>query len=247
MVSELRQQGRIIDKIQPQILEEKICKPSTIDQLKLMLESVVSAGTATNLKDNNYTIAGKTGTAQIADGNRGYKRGAYKASFAGYFPAESPKYSIIVVINEPKNGQYYGGSVAGPVFKEIADYIYSKNNAMQKAPEKLEDMEFPEILNGKTDQTKQVLDKLKIPSYTIGKSGDYTMAKKGKFSVELHKYQLEKSKMPNVKNMGLRDALITLEKLDLKVIYEGYGKVREQNIPAGNKIEPGQTIKLVLK
>ena len=247
MVSELRQQGRVIDKIKPMVVEKRICKPSTIESLKRMMESVVSDGTATNLKSESYTIAGKTGTAQIADGNKGYKKGAYKASFAGYFPAENPKYSIIVVINEPKSGQYYEGAVAGPVFKEISDFIYSKNNSMQKPPATPDDMEFPQIMTGRSDQVKYVLDKLAISSYTIGKSGDFTQAKGGKYSVELHKYNLDKSKIPNVKNMGLREAVYVLESMGLKVSYEGTGKVRSQSIVAGRKFKVGQRIKLMLK
>lgn len=247
MVSELRQQGRVVDKIQPIVLEKKICKASTIESLQKMMESVISDGTGKNLESKSYAIAGKTGTAQIANGNKGYKPGAYKASFAGYFPADNPKYSIIVVINEPKAGQYYGGRVAGPVFKEISDFIYSKNNAMQKAPVTPEDMEFPQIMKGPSNQVKYVLDHLAISSYTIGKTGAYTEAKGGKFSVELHKYDLDRSKIPNLKNMGLRDATYILESMGLKVSYEGTGKVMSQSIKAGSRFRNGQTIKLLLK
>ena len=93
-----------------------------------MMEGVVEHGTATNLKNPNYKIAGKTGTAQIAKDKYGYRTGSrmsYSASFVGYFPAENPIYSCIVVVNSPSNGVYYGNLVAGTVFKEIADKVYA--------------------------------------------------------------------------------------------------------------------------
>ena len=102
------------------------------------MEGVVENGTATNLKNANYRIAGKTGTAQIAIGKSGYRQGArisYQASFVGYFPADRPLYSCIVVVNAPSNGVYYGNLVAGSVFKEISDKVYAKNFYRDFTPE----------------------------------------------------------------------------------------------------------------
>ena len=103
-----------------------------------MMEGVVEHGTATNLKNANYKIAGKTGTAQIAKDKYGYSQGArisYQASFVGYFPAENPLYSCIVVVNAPSNGVYYGNLVAGSVFKEISDKVYATRFFRDYKPE----------------------------------------------------------------------------------------------------------------
>ena len=90
------------------------------------LEGVVVEGTGKSLQSSYYRIAGKTGTALVANGNRGYADKIYQSSFAGYFPADNPQYTIIVVIkNKPHAANFYGASVAGPVFKEISDQIYS--------------------------------------------------------------------------------------------------------------------------
>jgi len=120
--------GKIIKEFDPEVINPSICSRSTIQKAKKMLEGVVENGTAQNLKNTNYKIAGKTGTAQIANQKYGYKYQShisYQASFVGYFPADKPKYSCIVVVNAPSSGVYYGNLVAGQVFKEIADKVYS--------------------------------------------------------------------------------------------------------------------------
>ena len=123
LVSEVREYGHTIEQFHPEIIDGGICSKETIKKLQTILEGVVQNGTAKNLRDPNYEIAGKTGTAQIADKKHGYQK-VYQSSFAGYFPADDPQYSCIVVINAPSNGVYYGSTVAGPVFKEISDKIF---------------------------------------------------------------------------------------------------------------------------
>ena len=109
-------------------MEERICSDETLRQLRVCLEGVVTAGTAKALQSPFYKFAGKTGTALVANGKHGYADHIYQSSFAGYFPAKNPKYSCIVVIkNKPHAKKYYGGAVAGPVFKEIADKLYALN------------------------------------------------------------------------------------------------------------------------
>ncbi len=129
LVSEIKQGGMTVKKIQPQVLEEKICSDNTLRQLKEALNGVCGeeGGTGYKLfKNSLYPVAGKTGTALVANGNRGYADRIYQSSFAGYFPANDPKYSVIVVIkNKPFAKQFYGGTVAGPVFKEIADKLFA--------------------------------------------------------------------------------------------------------------------------
>ena len=114
-----------------QILNPSICSNETLSIVKKMLYDVVhhKNGTAKNIKSNNIKIAGKTGTAQVGYGT---DKVDYISSFVGYFPAENPKYSCIVVINKPnKNKGYYGSDVAAPVFKRIAEKISSRNPVIE--------------------------------------------------------------------------------------------------------------------
>tara|TARA_R110002073_G_scaffold40547_5_gene115205 strand:- start:345009 stop:346934 length:1926 start_codon:yes stop_codon:yes gene_type:complete len=122
-IKEVRSQGRLIERFEKEVINEKICSQETIDKLKVMMENVVKRGTAENIYDKNYSMAGKTGTCQTE-----YWTGKtqYIASFVGYFPAKNPKYSCIVVIHKPdKKIGYYGNVVAAPVFKKIAQKIYT--------------------------------------------------------------------------------------------------------------------------
>ncbi|NTW32977.1 MAG: penicillin-binding protein 2, partial [Bacteroidetes bacterium] len=130
-VEEIRNLGKTVEKFNPIVLKESICSKATALTAKSLLEGVVENGTGKSLKNPLYKIAGKTGTAQLAMNNKGYGNKesgnvSYKASFAGYFPADAPKYSCIVVVNSPSKGAYYGGAVAAPVFKEIADRVFAK-------------------------------------------------------------------------------------------------------------------------
>ncbi len=128
LVKEIRYHGQQVEEFSPRVLKSSICSKATIEKAHELLEGVVERGTATNLRNDTYKIAGKTGTAQIANDKYGYKqdgRVSYQASFVGYFPADNPVYSCIVVVNAPTNSIYYGNLVAGPVFKEIADKVYS--------------------------------------------------------------------------------------------------------------------------
>jgi len=129
-VTAIMRNGNIIKSYDPEVIINSIASRSTIRKAKKMMEGVVERGTATNLKNPNYKIAGKTGTAQIARNKYGYKnndRVSYQASFVGYFPAENPLYSCIVVVNAPSNGVYFGNVVAGTVFKEISDKVYAQD------------------------------------------------------------------------------------------------------------------------
>src|SRR5690606_25895041 len=129
-VSEVQRNGITIQENKPVVLNQAIASRETIAKARKMLESVVTdEGTAANLRFGAYHIAGKTGTAQIANAKYGYKYDqavSYQASFVGYFPAEAPEYTCIVVVNGPSNNVYYANRVAGPVFKEIADKVYAQ-------------------------------------------------------------------------------------------------------------------------
>jgi cell division protein FtsI (penicillin-binding protein 3) len=122
-VKEIRTQSNVITKFEIEVINPQVCSQQTVDYVKEMMFNVVKRGTAENIYDKNFSMAGKTGTCQTD-----YWKGEtqYISSFAGYFPAENPKYSCIVVIHKPnKKIGYYGNIVAAPVFKQIAHKIYS--------------------------------------------------------------------------------------------------------------------------
>jgi cell division protein FtsI (penicillin-binding protein 3) len=135
-IKELRKENRIKKSFQKEVINPQIASPETINKLKKVLENVVEKGTANNIYSSNFSMAGKTGTAKKYVGRHvnkkgdtiagGYSNKRYVASFAGFFPADLPKYSCIVVIHDPlKKKGYYGATVAAPVFKEIAQKIYT--------------------------------------------------------------------------------------------------------------------------
>jgi cell division protein FtsI (penicillin-binding protein 3) len=247
MVSEIRHEGKLIKNISPEVVNEKICSDKTLSALKSMMEGVVDHGTATNLRNENYQVAGKTGTAKIAKG-KAYAEGSYKASFAGYFPAQNPQYSIIVVINEPKKGTIYGALVAGPVFKDIADKIYSSSLKIQPVAGKTGDPQIPEILKGSTAKTKQVLNLLNISSMLdSGTQSEWVSGSKKGFAVLLKPAQVKQGLLPEFKGMGLRDAIVWLEQHKISVSSEGYGRIVSQSIPAGTAISKVTQIHLTLQ
>lgn len=247
MVKEIRHEGRLVQKIDPLVLNEKICSDETLVTLKQMLEGVVDHGTATNLKNPNYTVAGKTGTAKIAKGRK-YEEGSYKASFAGYFPAENPQYTIIVVINEPRKGIYYGALVAGPVFKDIADKIYSTSLRLQPILAKSSEPQIPLTLKGNLSKTKTVLNALSISSVADSTNkGNWITAEKKGFSLQLKPAPVPGGVIPDLRGMGIRDVLHLLENQGVIVTYEGLGRIVSQSIPAGTNISEGLKLHLILE
>ncbi|NQW42020.1 MAG: transpeptidase family protein [Bacteroidetes bacterium] len=243
LVKEVKEFGKIIQKNEVIVLNKKICSDETLKQLRILLEGVVENGTASSLKGLPYKVAGKTGTAQIAM-NNGFDKSSHKASFVGYFPADNPQYTCMVVINAPSKGDYYGGAVAGPVFKEIADKVFSTRMALHKPISSMAKPIVPKVKNGKREDIKTVLNKLNVPSNQVKGNADGEWVKTGYDvqSINLKELETNKNLVPDVMGMGLRDAIYLLENRGLKVISEGYGAVSSQSIIAGSNIIKGSTI-----
>ena len=247
MVKEIRHEGKLIKKIEPSVVNEKICSDQTLATIKSMMEGVITRGTATNLKSANYTIAGKTGTAQVVKGKK-YEKGSYKASFAGFFPANNPKYTIVVVINEPRKGEFYGGRVAGPVFKDIADKVYSSSIKLQPTQAGSSGPQVPDNFKGEISAVKTVLNKLNISSVNdSGNLGKWVAGSKRTHSVSLQPLKVTDGVVPDLRGMGLRDALQLLQNQGVIVTSEGYGRIVMQSIEPGTKILNGLKIHLQLK
>ncbi len=251
LVKELKSIGKKSEIINTVVLNEKICSDATLQKLMPLLTGVVEHGTAHTLKNPNYTIAGKTGTAQVADRNLGYAKKVYQSSFVGFFPAEKPKYTCMVVINNPTGGVYYGALVAGPVFKEIADKIYSMNSEMQKQVNDTAytKINIPPIKAGAINDFKNISASFGFNYFyqDADEGSDFIRPAKTDSIYNLQEIRLYDSKVPNVIGMSARDALYILENFGLSVKLTGSGKVVQQSITAGTPIIRTIAIELTLE
>lgn len=252
-ISEIQQKGKAVITYAPEVSKETICSQSTIDKVKIMLEGVVERGTATNLRNAHYKIAGKTGTAQIADGNSSYKTSAkmrYQASFVGYFPADNPKYSCIVVVNEPSNGVYYANLIAAPVFKDIADKVFASRLELHKDIDReiiTSPVTIPLAKVGYKKDTEKVYKALKHPiAPNAEEDGNICATKIRNGAVEVVGKSWEDDVIPDVKGMGLQDAIYLLENRGISVKAIGRGMVVRQSLDAGSNYEKGVEIVLEL-
>jgi cell division protein FtsI (penicillin-binding protein 3) len=243
IVSEVKEFGKTVYKQDPFVLNKKVCSDETLSILKRLLSGVVENGTAQILKGLDYKVAGKTGTAQIVL-NGAYNKNSHKASFVGYFPADKPQYSCIVVVNAPKAGIYTGGAVAGPVFKEIADKVYSTNISLHASLKKVEKPHMPKVKNGNSEDIRYVLNKLSISNHQVTGDAETEWVKTAGDvqSIDLKEMSTNKAWVPDVTGMGLKDAIYLLENRGLKVRVEGYGAVVYQSISPGTTISKGSII-----
>lgn len=158
-VKAIRNGGKLIKMFEPIVLVSQICSEQTIRKVKDCLEGVVQNGTAKSLSKSPYKIAGKTGTAQTNYSLKGVERMTYRASFIGYFPADDPKYTCLVIVSNPSKNRKYGGEVAAPVFKEIADKVYATHLNL--------DVELPDVENFQPLAKTKDIDESKFSAKTI--------------------------------------------------------------------------------
>jgi len=248
LVKSIRDADRNIQTFKSKVINKRIASTATIEKLKHMLEGVVDHGTAKNIRNDYYSIAGKTGTAQKLIGGR-YRAQRYYASFAGYFPADEPQYSAIVVIDDPKGWNRYGGDVSAPVFKEIADMIYAQNLEIHDEFE--EDLlayegSFPVIRAGKFDELNRLCNELGISNHLGDEDVDWVRSRVDNNAIIWKKNHSELDIVPNVQGMTLRDAVFLLENKGLRVSVSGNGRVKSQSLGPGKRINKGQTITIKL-
>lgn len=240
--------GQIVREYPTEIIREKIASESTLEKIRVILEKVVSEGLAKPAGSKQFAVAGKTGTAQISQGAAGYTAGGrkYLVSFCGYFPADAPKYSLIVSIQKP-GLPASGGQMAGSVFSKIAERVFAKNLSyeMKNAVDSTS-VFIPDVKSGDLAETTYVLNKLNV--HTEGKTSkeSWGHASEDSVGVKLEQQTLSAGIMPNVVGMGAKDAVYLLEKAGLRVNIAGIGKVTRQSIPSGNKFSKGQTVALQL-
>lgn len=246
-VKEIRHLGNTVAHFEARVIDEQIASENTIKKLQEMLEGVMIEGTGKRLQSPNFSMAGKTGTAQMADGASGYGARRYQSSFAGYFPADNPKYSMIVVIRNPRNG-YYGASVAGPVFRELADMVYANDLDMQGDFGQMRfvgNTGLPPTLKGSKSATLQVFNALGFKTmYASAEAAQHIDTVKG---IPFADVEINEGTVPNVMGMGLIDALYALENSGYRTAVTGKGKVVSQSLPAGQRAKIGTSISIELK
>ena len=252
LVKQILRNGIVVQTFPTEVINPAICSPATLAKAKYLLEGVVDRGTATSIKNPLYRIAGKTGTAQLAENNRGYNQGTrnihYKGSFIGYFPADHPRYSCIVVINNPSRGKYYGGAVAAPVFREISDRIYASMQDIPNAP-----LNYPAghgipfASAGTQEDLQEVYRTLGVVVKPVNPQAEYARPLSDSTSVVLAPQQFPRTGMPDVTGMGVKDAVFLLEQMGMRVVLNGKGNVVRQSVPPGGVCTRGTIVVLDLQ
>jgi len=245
-VREVRKAGIPVKTFETEIINKRIASKEAIDMAQVMLEAVVDHGTGSALKNPIYKVAGKTGTAQVAQNKGGYNKTNYKGSFVGYFPADNPKYSCIVVINNPTKGGYYGGAISAPVFREIADRIYATDPEVGiNWTDTTHTIRTNPLLAGNSRDIYFLSQWLGYPLH-LRNTGEWLTQIADSTGVSYASVAFDDETIPSVIGMGLRDAVYMLEKRGIKVQFSGVGLVKSQSLPAGSKIIPGTPVLLSL-
>lgn len=252
LVSGIKEYGKLVKTIHPKVLNEHVASPEAIKQIQLCTRAVVKEGTAKSIESPFYSIAGKTGTAQVADKGISYADGVYQGSFVGYFPSEKPEYTVCVVIRTKKNSdEYYGGAIAAPVFRMVSDKIFTTEIGSWE---------------GQLDSTaKKGANKAIVAKATVFHAKNLVAGmNKGGVVASSHPGNMEqlyvdsnrklsvkpqivyRGIVPDVTGMGLQDAIYLLENQGMAVQIQGKGKVQKQSLTPGTKIYRGQNIILQL-
>ena len=249
LVSNIQSNGIIRRKFDPVVISENICKPSVVADARKAMEMVVTEGTARKaMKGLPFAVAGKTGTAHVSDGKIKYADGVYQATFVGYFPADKPQYTCIVVIRtNPHDPVHYGGSLGAPVFREIATKLYpqyvEQKNATQYAVV-IDSSNY--FYAGLSSDIRKVFADLKMRYQDSVQQNKWGMVYASNYQALIKTNTVNQQLMPNVKGMGLKDALYLLENMGVKVKISGKGKVSGQSIAPGTALAKGLTVILDL-
>ena len=249
LVSSIKNNGIMLQEFEPVVLEEALCKPEVVEAAQQCMEAVVTEGTGKPaFADCPFPVAGKTGTAHVAGGNVKYYDGVYQASFAGYFPANNPQYTCIVVIKtKPHAAQHYGGQLAAPVFKEVATKLYARyiQQKIQTLVLVTADS-LQRTFAGNTKEIKEILDEFGMVYKDSANKQPWSVVMEAGQKSVIKPALAGKVQMPDVRNMTLKDALYLLEAKGLKVTAKGKGKVLMQDIAPGSNISKTTTVTLLL-
>ncbi|MEO7922655.1 MAG: penicillin-binding protein [Chitinophagaceae bacterium] len=249
LVNSIQQNGIIKKNVTPVVMDENLCKPSVIQSARESMEMVVTEGTARKaFKGMPFAVAGKTGTAHVSDGKIKYADGVYQATFVGYFPADKPQYTCIVVIRtKPHAASHYGGTLAAPVFREIATKLYAmyveKKDPSMYAAKKDSAAYF---YAGFTRDIRNVFKTMNIPYTDSANENSWSNVYASNYQPVIRATTVRQQVMPNVRGMGLKDAVYLLENMGVKIAVKGRGKIVAQSVAPGTALAKGITVMLEL-
>jgi len=250
LVDNVQRDGEIIEQFNPVILSNQIASKQAVEWAQEFLEGVVLRGTASGKISDLYRFAGKTGTVQYDYSPEAKRRNedGHQASFIGYFPVENPRYTIMVLISKPK-GDYYGSKVALPVWREIADNLYASDANLRpglqaEAKPHWRASTLPRTARGSHSDISKVFASLGIPAFDKAQRGIVELKSPGD-TLSVVSYNIPAGRVPDVRGMGVRDAMYLLESKGCRVDVRGRGKVKRQSIKPGTKAN-GQFVKLTL-
>jgi len=248
-VREIRDGGQTIKKFDPVVINPAVCTPVTLQLVRSLLEGVVMNGTGKILKDSTYKIAGKTGTALIAEGSKGYTQKKYNASFVGYFPADNPKYSCIIVVNRPEAGKYYGAAVAAPVFKEIANKVYATQLDIHDQDDKKYFTEkfLPAAARGDYKDLRTSLSAMAYAVRLPSQNPEWVAMDSSTTVMLLQPTFFGSDTIPDLTGLTAKDAVYMMEKAGISSVIHGKGIVFSQSLPAGTPLVKGSEIILTLE
>lgn len=247
---EIMHNGEPTQSFSTEVIKSSICSDKTLALIKGMLLGVVEEGTGKAVHSDVVRIAGKTGTAQIATGGV-YRTSGHQVSFCGYFPADEPKYSCIVVIRRPRIGYPSGGTMSGGVVKSIAEKIYASHMSFDirdMEPDSLA-VKLPAVKGGQLKAVENVLNELDVKTNTDSLETKWvrTASEEEENRIKLKDITLRSGLVPSVVGMGAKDAVYLLEKVGLQVSLSGLGRVTSQSIQPGQRISKGQTVLITLR
>ena len=251
LVRELRRGDRVEERFESRTIASSIASRAALREVQQCLQAVCTEGTASAFfrDTTRLRVAAKTGTAQITDA-RSREGRYYLGSMVAYFPADAPRYTVLTTIETRAQAgkAYYGGPLAGPVVKRMVDYICNRNYDWYGRVERDGPRRYPERMKGgDIEQIRRVADKLSPRTSFDERTGWGRASVDSLSNVRITSLPDGRETMPDVRGMGLKDALFLLESRGLRVRFTGQGTVTQQSISAGARISPGATVAITLK
>ncbi|MEM6348748.1 MAG: penicillin-binding protein [Bacteroidota bacterium] len=245
LVDEIRNDASVVQRFGPEVLNEEMCSEETAAQMRELMKGVVDRyyGTAYKaMKGLPFSVAGKTGTVRVNENGRYVRK--YRASFGGFFPADDPRFTLFVMVSEPNGGTSGGGTVAAPIFKDIADDIYKLDQGLARPPATKDAKARKQPVDGAVfAQTAEVV----YPQLGITASGipdaEWLATESSGHQVNLKELETE-DRVPNLKGMSARDAIHLMEKMGVRVRLQGFGRVKRQSLLPGYRLSEGAQITL---
>ncbi|MDX1407328.1 MAG: penicillin-binding protein, partial [Saprospiraceae bacterium] len=246
LASAIVQDGKTIKTFKPRVAINQVASRQTIALARELLEGVVLRGTASNHRSQHVQFAGKTGTAVIEYYKKSADRKKYQGSFAGYFPADDPQYSCLVMIYNPKGSEYYGGDVALPAFVQIAEGVMalSPRKTSIEGSDTESNSNLPPVKFAYKTDIREIGEALNVRFDQVADSEWVALENEQRNALTAR--SMDGMTLPDLRGMGLRDAVFLLENAGLEVTTSGVGKVVRQSVKAGTQVSKGTRVQLVL-